>query len=190
MRSTAFAIATAAILGLSACGSSGSDAADTTAATAATTAETTAPADTTTAATTTVAAVDTTAAAAADTTAATSAAGAAVDVSLVEWAVNATGTPAAGTVTLNVTNDGQFPHELLVIKGDSYESLPLDANGAVEEAQLTAGALIGETERLDGGATTTLTAELTAGHYVLLCNIVGGGSSHAARGQVLELDVA
>ena len=183
MRSTAFAIATAAILGLSACGSSGSDAADTTAATAATTAETTAPADTTPAATTTVAAV-------ADTTAATSAAGAAVDVSLVEWAINATGTPAAGTVTLNVTNDGQFPHELLVIKGDSYESLPLDANGAVEEAQLTAGALIGETERLDGGATTTLTAELTAGHYVLLCNIVGGGSSHAARGQVLELDVA
>ena len=185
MRSTAFAIATAAILGLSACGSSGSDAADTTAATAATTADTTAPAETTTAA-----AVDTTAAAAADTTAATPAAGAAIDVSLVEWAINATGTPAAGTVTLNVTNDGQFPHELLVIKGDSYESLPLDANGAVEEAQLTAGALIGETERLDGGATTTLTAELTAGHYVLLCNIVGGGSSHAARGQVLELDVA
>lgn len=186
----------AAVLVLSACGSSSDDdaAADTTAAAA--TDETTAAApDTTVAAETTAAAVETTAAAA-DTTAAPVAettpapAAAAADFELVEWAINGSATLTAGEVTFNVTNGGNFPHELVIVRGDSYDGLPLAASGAVEVDQLAAGDLIGEVTDLDPGASGSLTVDLPAGNYVLVCNLTGGGSSHAARGQVLEVSVA
>ena len=199
LRNVAAATALAAgLMGLAACGSSSSTAsnstdaaasADTTAAAADTTAAaapdtTAAPADTT------AAAAQTTAPAAVDTTVSGSATPAGVDVKLVEWSITAPSTVAAGDVTFNVANGGNFSHELLVIKGDSYKSLPLAGNGSVNVAQLPAGALVGGTDRIDGGGSASLTVDLPAGHYVLLCNIVGGGSSHAARGQVTEIDVA
>lgn len=195
MRKTriAAAVVAAGVIVLAGCGSS--DDGDTAATTAA--AESTeAPAETTAAPETTAAAAETTAAAAettaaaAETTAAAEAAGGAVDVNLVEWAIEAPTELAAGEVTFNVVNTGEFPHELVVVQGDSYDTLPLTANGAVDETQLPAGALIGETARLGNGETESLTVSLAAGNYVLLCNISGGGSSHAARGQVLSVTVA
>lgn len=112
-----------------------------------------------------------------------------VPVSLIEWEIVAPTEFAAGTVTFEVSADGEFPHELVIYRGDSYETLPLEANGAVAEDQLPEGDLIGRTERLDAGTSTTFTVELEPGNYVLACNIAVGPNSHAAAGQVLSVVV-
>jgi hypothetical protein len=144
--------------------------------------------------TTTVAAattVTTTAPAKAGSTAAPTkpATGAAVDVTLKEWSIDAPASVKAGDVTLNVKNGGAFPHELVVVKGDSYETLPLGANGSVDEGKLAAGALIGRTQRIGGGGTEAKTFTLTPGNYVFVCNLGGGNNSHAKAGQKLSVTV-
>jgi hypothetical protein len=189
-------IVAAGLLGLAACGS-GSDETTTTTDSSPTTAPAaTAPPDTTptttaaTTTTTTAATATTATGATEDTPAGDAAAAGSYDVTLVEWAVEAPATATPGDVSIEVVNDGRFAHELLVIRGDSYEGLPLRSNGSVDTAQLAPGQLLGQTERLDPGSSASLSVALEPGGYVLLCNISGGGSSHAARGQVLEITVA
>jgi len=111
-------------------------------------------------------------------------------VSLVEWGIDAPTEYAAGDVTFTATNNGNFPHELVVIQGEGYESLPLAEGGAVIEEELPTGALLGRTVRMGGGSTDELTVTLAPGNYVLLCNIGGGGNNHAGRGQRLDITVS
>ena len=118
------------------------------------------------------------------------AAGGAIDVSLVEWAIEAPTEYVAGDVTFTATNNGGFPHELVVIQGESYESLPLEEGGAVLEDELPTGALIGRTARFGGGASESLTVTLAPGNYVLVCNLGGGATSHAGQGQRLDITVS
>ena len=113
-----------------------------------------------------------------------------VAVSLVEWGIDAPTDYAAGEVTFTATNNGNFPHELVVIQGEGYESLPLAEGGAVIEDELPTGALLGRTVRMGGGSTDELTVALAPGNYVLLCNIGGGGNNHAGRGQRLDITVS
>jgi len=115
---------------------------------------------------------------------------AAIEASLVEWAIEAPTEYAAGDVTFVATNNGNFPHEFVVIQGESYESLPLEAGGAVIEDELPTGALLGRTERIGGGSTAELTVTLAPGSYVLVCNLGGGDNSHAGRGQRLDITVS
>ncbi|MFN0092572.1 MAG: hypothetical protein ACKVWR_20255 [Acidimicrobiales bacterium] len=149
-----------------------------------TAASTTAKAAATTAA---AAATTTSAAAAATTTAAPAAQGAAVEVTLSEWKVEA-GAIKAGAVTINAKNAGQFPHELAVYKG-TFASLPKAANGAVDDA-VAGAALVGRIDRFPAGSSATAAFTMPAGQYALLCNLVGAGQSHAARGQNLDVTVA
>ncbi len=114
--------------------------------------------------------------------------GDAIAVSLVEWELLAPTSFAGGEVTFTATNDGNFPHELAVVRGDSYETLPLLDNGAVDEAALGAD-FLGRTDRIDAGASGDLTLTLEPGNYVLVCNIQAGPNSHAAAGQVLSVTV-
>ena len=58
-----------------------------------------------------------------------------VVASLVEWAIEAPTEYAAGDVTFTATNNGNFPHELVVIQAESYESLPLAEGGAVHRGR-------------------------------------------------------
>lgn len=112
-----------------------------------------------------------------------------VDATLSEWKIEAATAIKAGKVTINVKNAGQNAHELVVFKG-SYASLPKVSNGAVDVDKLAAGALVGEIENLRSGTTGTGTYDLTPGTYAFVCNLTGGGSSHAARGQVLDVTVS
>ncbi len=178
-------------------------AATTTAAAAATTA---APAATTAAAPATTAAPAATTAKPADSTAAPAAAASAgpactglgaagtgattADVSLIEWDIKAPATVKAGKVTLNITNTGGNKHEMVLIKGDSFDALPKLPNGAVDETKLEAGALLGRTEKLDGNKSCSTTVDLAPGKYVMLCNIQFGAISHAAKGQKFNFEVA
>lgn len=97
-----------------------------------------------------------------------------VDVRLQEFAVIANPkTAPAGPVSFRVRNMGPNDvHEFVVVRTDlAPDALPLGADGGVSEtgAGLTA---VGEIEDVAVGAAETVTFTLTAGAYVLLCNIV------------------
>jgi uncharacterized cupredoxin-like copper-binding protein len=96
-----------------------------------------------------------------------------VDVTLQEFAVipGAASAPA-GSITFNATNMGpEDDHELVVIRTDlAPDALPTQANGAVEEEGEGVEA-IDEIEEFPPGETQSLTVDLAAGNYVLICNV-------------------
>ena len=135
------------LLGLAACGSD-SKSSSTTAAPAAA-ATTPAPAGTTAGATTPAGA---------------GATGTAVAVKESEFKIEiAQTTFAAGTYTFNITNAGQFKHNL-VVEGNGTEV---------------------KSDTLDGGATGTLTVPLTPGTYEVYCAI----PTHRGKGMDLTITV-
>lgn len=114
----------------------------------------------------------------------------ATTISLKEWSLTAGATTLkAGSVTFNVTNDGSFTHEFVVIKG-TYETMPQSAIGAVLEDQLPAKAVIGRIDSIRAGDDGVLSTDLAAGPYTLLCNIASGPNSHAGKGQHQNITIA
>ncbi len=94
-----------------------------------------------------------------------------IDVSLSEFVVDPSiDTAPAGTITFNVSSDGAIFHNFKVIATDlAPDALPFDdALFAVDEAQVD---IVANTADLDPGEQETLTVELAAGSYVLICNI-------------------
>jgi uncharacterized cupredoxin-like copper-binding protein len=96
-----------------------------------------------------------------------------VDVTLQEFAVipGATSAPA-GTITFNATNEGpEDDHELVVIRTDlAPDALPTVETGAADEEGEGVEA-IDEIEEFPPGETQSLTLDLAAGSYVLICNV-------------------
>ncbi len=78
----------------------------------------------------------------------------------------------AGSVTFETTNVGPDDvHEFVVIKTDlAPGDLPVDATGTVDEAG-GGMTVIGEIEDIAVGASMSVTLDLAAGKYVLICNI-------------------
>jgi len=96
-----------------------------------------------------------------------------VNVSLDEFAIDVeTPSAPAGAVGFVAQNDGEEPHELVIVKGVAPDALPLDDDGALDEGGLPDGALIGEIEPFSGGTSCSGVFELTADDYTLVCNIV------------------
>ena len=94
-----------------------------------------------------------------------------VGVQLAEFMLTPdTATVEAGAITFNVENGGTFPHEFLVIRTDlAPDALPTAGEGQVDEAQLD---VVGNVRPpLDGGASGSVTLNLSAGSYVLICNV-------------------
>ena len=123
-------------------------------------------------------------------TAATPSAAASVDapagsvaVALSEWkVVPASATAAAGPITFAVTNAGAQMHEFVVVKTDlKADALPVVDN-KIDESTLTP---VDEIEDIAAGATPSLSVDLAAGHYVLLCNI----ETHYGQGMRADFDV-
>lgn len=119
--------------------------------------------------------------------------GTSVAVTLDEW--NVTAEPVsvpAGPVTFDVRNDGGEPHELVVVRAGSAEELTV-VEGKVDEDALPDGAFIGEVEAFPAGETCDGTFELTAGSYVLFCNLLeeheGEPESHFQEGMVTTFEV-
>ena len=181
--------ALALTLALAACGSSSDDTATTGASTAGSEASAASSATTEAATASTTAAAGATTTAGASTTAAAAAAGGQA-VDLKEWSITVDGDVKAGAATFAVVNDASNPHALAIVKGDSYETLPLLANGAVDTEKLAADAFIGATEKVEGGTTGSLSVTLDPGNYVFFCPIAFGPNSHAKAGQVLSVTVS
>jgi uncharacterized cupredoxin-like copper-binding protein len=99
--------------------------------------------------------------------------GGTVDVTLQEFAVGADpSSVGAGDVKFDVTNNGpEDEHEFVVIKTDlAPTELPVDENGAVDEEGAGID-VIGEIEPFAVGQTKSITFDLEAGSYVLICNV-------------------
>ena len=112
-----------------------------------------------------------------------------VNVTLDEWTiVSQPGTAPAGQVGFVIENNGDEPHEFVVIKGVAPTELPTDEHGALVEDDLPDGALIGEVEPFPAGETCDGVFALDPGEYTFVCNITekkdGKVESHLAEGMV------
>jgi uncharacterized cupredoxin-like copper-binding protein len=117
-----------------------------------------------------------------------------VAVTLQEFAVSAVPTTvSAGSVTFTATNNGpDDQHEMVVIKTDlDPTALPTAENGSVDEEGAGIEA-IDEIPEFDPNTTQTLTVDLEAGAYVLICNIYDEAEheSHYQKGMRLAFTVS
>jgi uncharacterized cupredoxin-like copper-binding protein len=85
----------------------------------------------------------------------------------------------AGKTTFTVHNGGQIKHEFVVIRTDKPASSLLKGAEADETGN------VGEIPDLPSGSTKTLSLDLKAGHYALICNLPG----HYKAGQHADLTV-
>jgi uncharacterized cupredoxin-like copper-binding protein len=88
-----------------------------------------------------------------------------------------------GDVTFQISNDGGIAHDFVVIDTDlSVDQLPIDQNtNSVDLAQVD---VAGQTPPIDPTAGDTLSLTLSAGNYILLCNVPGHYSAMNASFQV------
>jgi uncharacterized cupredoxin-like copper-binding protein len=80
----------------------------------------------------------------------------------------------AGSVTFTVTNNGPSEHEFVVLQTDlAADQLPITTENGAQIASEEASDItnIGEAEDIQSGSTTTLTLQLPAGTYVMICNL-------------------
>lgn len=116
--------------------------------------------------------------------------GGTVKVTLQEWSVQRDKAELpAGSITFEVTNSGPADiHEFVVIKTDlAPGSLPTDSTGKVDEA---GGGMevMGEIEDIAVGASDTLTLDLVAGKYALICNIYSEEENEAHYHEGMRTD--
>ncbi|MEX2100617.1 MAG: cupredoxin domain-containing protein [Acidimicrobiia bacterium] len=110
-----------------------------------------------------------------------------VKVKLLEFQVRPKPTSVkAGNVRFKAKNIGTIDHEMVVVRTDGA-SLPVSADGSVDEEGVSESATIGEVEDVAPKKSKVFKAKaLTPGTYTLFCNIVEttGGTLlvHYARG--------
>jgi hypothetical protein len=109
-----------------------------------------------------------------------------VPVSLEDYSITMSSKLSAGSHTFGITNDGKQPHELVVFRTDlPADSLPVDADGRVEEESPELENVADSGDPLKVGGTEAVKGKLPPGHYVAVCNI----SDHYERGMQLNLTV-
>ena len=118
-----------------------------------------------------------------------------IAVQLKEWSVlPARADVPAGAVTFDADNTGTDAHELVVVRADDPATLPLAADGTVDEDKLPEGAFVGEIEPFPAKQHCTGTFQLAAGRYALFCNILeteadGTKENHYANGMRTRFEV-
>lgn len=112
-------------------------------------------------------------------------AGPSVKVQERDFAITLDGSVPAGKVSFKVRNNGPSTHEFVIFRSDlEAGKLPTKSDGTVDEEG--AGVEhVDELEDIGSGKSKTLSADLTAGKYVAICNIAG----HYAAGMRLAFTV-
>ena len=118
-----------------------------------------------------------------------------VVLTLTEFAIKPSAQPKAGNISFKAENAGKENHEVVIVKGESADGLPKDADGGLDEDKLPQGGLIGEIEPFAGGQVCSGVFNLPAGKYVLLCNITetepnGEKESHLKEGMHVPFTVS
>lgn len=105
--------------------------------------------------------------------------------SVKEWVVKTdANTAKAGEVVFTITNDGTIGHEFLVVKTDiASGEIPLDGDHFAEPTDGIE--VIDEIGEFGKGTTETLTLNLDAGNYQLVCNL----PDHYSAGMHMEFTV-
>lgn len=104
-----------------------------------------------------------------------------IDVTLQEFSViPETDSVEAGEITFNVENVGPDDvHEFVIVKTElEPDALPTLGDGSVDETGVGVE-VIDEIEDLPVGETQSLTVDLEAGAYVLICNIYDEAENEA-----------
>ncbi|HJM89600.1 MAG TPA: c-type cytochrome [Dehalococcoidia bacterium] len=105
---------------------------------------------------------------AATTTAVAPSDGPASEFAMTEFAIDGVAIAEAGAVTFRVANDGAIAHEFAVYRSDAaVDALP-QAGGMVDESQVD---VVGRIDQYAGGETREATFDLSAGNYLLVCNL-------------------
>lgn len=94
-----------------------------------------------------------------------------LNVTLRDWAIDLKPTTVpAGEVEIRAKNTGSTAHEVIVIRTDlPADKLPYDdATNKVIESELD---VIGEVEQFEAGESEKGSFTLSAGRYVLICNV-------------------
>jgi len=120
-------------------------------------------------------------------------AGGAIGITLQEFAVTPSPAQApAGDVTFDATNEGPDDvHEFVVFATDlAPDALPTVEDGSVDETG-EGVELQGEIEDIAVGDTQSVTIDLAAGNYVLICNIYDAAEkeSHYQEGMRVAFTV-
>jgi uncharacterized cupredoxin-like copper-binding protein len=107
-----------------------------------------------------------------------------INATLEEWKISVSPTTGgAGEVTFTIDNIGEKDHEFVVVKTDlAPDALPTTADGDVDEEGAGMDA-IGEMEDILAGTDNNeLKLTLTAGKYVVFCNVVDEDLVHYQKG--------
>jgi plastocyanin len=106
-----------------------------------------------------------------------------VTVKTSEWIFEQSSTSVkAGDVKFRVNNVGGAEHEIVVVRAAEPSALPTKADGTVDEEKLTEDQKMGEVEGVAAQSKKDGTLKLTAGKYVVFCNLVEkDGTSHFAK---------
>jgi uncharacterized cupredoxin-like copper-binding protein len=102
-----------------------------------------------------------------------------------DFSIELDASTAAGSTTFDVDNAGPSTHEFVVFATDlDPASLPIGDDGNVDE-EGEGVTHIDEIEDIGSGCSASLTVDLDAGNYVLICNLPG----HYAAGMHAPLKV-
>ena len=113
-----------------------------------------------------------------------------INIDVHEFAVIATPNSAlAGCITFHVVNTGDEDHEFLVIKTALDDAdLPTNDNGTYQENG-PGTTLVDEIAVIPPGQSRDISLNLTAGHYVLICNMFEEGEAHYSLGMHTSFNV-
>lgn len=113
-----------------------------------------------------------------------------VNVSLVEYQVRPdVATASAGQVIFNARDLGSNKHELVIVKTElAPEALPIKDDGSFDEAAADVQ-VVDKIEELEPQGTGSVTTNLEAGAYVLICNVVDQSGSHYDLGMRTAFEV-
>jgi uncharacterized cupredoxin-like copper-binding protein len=112
-----------------------------------------------------------------------------VDVRLTDFAFELSQNTIANAryVVLRGQNDGDVPHEIIVVRLPAGSTVEEALTGAVSEEQIE---FVGQTSLAPGQDDDLVLVNLEPGAYTLLCFIdEPGGVPHAARGMVAQLTI-
>ena len=117
-----------------------------------------------------------------------------ISATIKEWQFTLSSTNLkAGSLTFNITNNGDKEHEFVVRKTDlKSDKLPTNADGTVVEdsPELTEVGDPSEVAEIKSGSTDrTLTVTLQPGHYVIFCNLHVEDLVHYQKGMHIDFTV-
>ena len=102
-----------------------------------------------------------------------------------------TDTVPAGTIHFNISNEGEFPHTLIIIKTDlAPDELPTNAQGQYDPAGSSGGEVIySQTPGISAGSMDLLGDDLDPGNYALISNVVNDGVADYESGMYTAFTV-